>query len=154
MNPARFRKFIILIVIVLLSGYLFSCGCDKLAEKAIQKGVEKTMDEVAKEVEKEANKKSSTTTTTETTEKTVPSGKMTDEIFVELCAYDIYLSNQMKLKKITPQQFTTLREAKYKKYGVANDDYVKYVSSTAIKNPEYYAELMKKVDARAKELMK
>ena len=154
MNPARFKKFVILIVIVLLSGYLFSCGCGKLFEKAAQKGMEKAMEEVAKEVEKEAEKKSSTTAPTETTKEAVSSGKMTDEVFIELCAYDLYLTKRMELKKITPQQFGTMREAKYKKYGVTNDDYVKFISSTASKNPEHYAELMKKVDVRFKELMK
>ena len=154
MNPARFKKFVMLIVIILLSGYLFSCGCGKLFEKAAQKGMEKAQEEIVKEMEKEAKKKSSTTTPTETTKETVTPGKMTDEIFVEVCAYDLYLSKQLELSKITIEQFSTMREAKYKKYGVTNDDYVKFISATASTNPKHYAELMKKVDARAKELLK
>ncbi|MDD3625997.1 MAG: hypothetical protein PHV06_01635 [bacterium] len=149
----KYSRIFILISVIVLAFYLFSCGCGKLAEKAAQEATKKALEEAQKEIEK--NQPSSPTTPTSTQPSTTTStGKMTDEIFVELSAYDQYLSWMMEEGKIQPTEFKPLRDAKYKSYGVTDKDYMEFVSNTVSKDAKHYAKLMEKVDARLKELKK
>lgn len=159
MNKSKLTRFGLVIFVLILSMYLFSCGCgQKLAEKAVEQGMEKAMEEYNKEMEKQKDTAATEINendnlTGEEKEKLVGTGKMSDDKLVEIMAYDQYLSKQLEKQKIDGLEFQKLREAKLKKLGVNNQDYINYISEVSSKDVKHYAELVKKAEAQAKKLM-
>lgn len=159
MKKRVLTRVVLIVSVFILTMYLFSCGCgEKLAERAVEQGMEKAMDEYNKELEKQKKEaikeiKEDENLTKEEKEKLIGTGKMNDDKLVEIMAYDQYLSKQLEKQKIDGLEFQKLREAKLKKLGVNNQDYINYISEVSSKDVKHYAELVKKADKEAKKLI-
>ncbi|MCK4353073.1 hypothetical protein KAW65_06685 [candidate division WOR-3 bacterium] len=137
------RKFWIVFVVLSLA---LGMSCKKKSEKAKE----------APKVEEKAEVK-------EATEKEVTTGKMTDDIWVEMFAYTTYITGKYAAKaekvKTTAgtirlgEEMGKEMENVYKKFGVTGDEFSAYTEKLG-ENPEYYVKLMERVGKQIEELQK
>ncbi|MDD3625784.1 MAG: hypothetical protein PHV06_00550 [bacterium] len=94
------------------------------------------------------------TTEDETTEEsTSPKGygKMDDDKFVEIVAFDVKMAELMSESKVEPLEYAKQREALLKKLGVTNENYEQYSEHLQTTDLEKYIGLIQKADEKAKE---
>jgi len=137
-------------------------GVVKIAEKAIE-----SVEEKAKEVEEKAPAKEEEVTTeeAEAPAKKVSTGKMNDDIWVEIMAHQIYLPDKYSKKygkKVHTDpataekflaEFNDEMEKLYKKFGVTEDAYSDYTEQLA-EDIERYTKAMERASQRIEELKK
>jgi len=137
-------------------------GVVKIAEKAIE-----SVEEKAKEAEEKVSPKEEEVTTeeAEAPAKEVSTGKMNDDIYVEIMAHQIYLPDKYSKKygkKVHTDpataekflaEFNDEMEKLYKKFGVTEDAYNDYTEQLA-EDIERYTKVMERVSQRIEELKK
>jgi len=158
---------LVVVVVVVLVGIRFATRTltgerlGGITEKAIERVAEK-----AKELEEKAPAEEVEVTTEEAKApaKEVSTGKMNDDIYVEIMAQNMYITvkyaSEAEKVKTTAGQLKLAEkmgkemEAVYKKFGVTEDEYSAYYDKRVEGNPEHYMKLMERISKRVEELEK
>jgi len=135
-------------------------GVIRIAEKAIE-----SVEEKAKEAEEKVSPEEEEVTTEEeeAPAKKVSTGKMNDDIWVEIFVYSQYrlakyFEELEKARTIAGQTRVAEKYGKdtenmYKKFGVTEDEFSAY-SEKLVENPERYMKLIERASQRIEELKK
>ena len=129
MRKKIFLEIICLIGIVLLLN--LSCGRE---ERGVETPKAEQKIEVAEEVEPEVK----------------PSQQMNDDVYVEIAAYHLYLSEKYEDDPMRAVKVEQEMDKLYRKLGVTNDDYMAFTEKEANR----FLELANRASKRAEELKK
>jgi len=158
---------LVVVVVVVLVGIRFATRAltgeriGRITEKAIERVTEKV-----KELEEKAPAEEAEVTIEEekVPAKEVSTGKMNDDIWVEIMAQNMYITvkyaSEAEKVKTTAGQLKLAEkmgkeiEAAYKKFGVTGDEYSAYYDKQVEGNPEHYMKLMERISKRVEELEK
>lgn len=86
--------------------------------------------------------------------KEVTKRKMSDEIYVEIVAYWIYLSNKYQDDPMGSIKMGEEIEKICKKFDVTYEDYATYQEKLTDENPEHFSKLLEKAEKKVEELKK
>ncbi|HDT11146.1 MAG TPA: hypothetical protein ENN58_00250 [bacterium] len=149
----KFPKLILLISILLITFYLFSCGCGKIAEKAAEEATRKALEQAQKEIEKqniqplpEPGKEKETSSQT-----TKPGGfgAMDDNKFVDILSFQLIKAKELTDGKITPEKYMKEMESQYSKNKVKEQEYLNYLNHLVETDLNRYVDLVKKAEKKA-----